>query len=57
MVLILSRSMSSPGKGHFEVKFIPESNGNCLDFYPEADGGPSTEWTLVKYLFTSILKL
>ena len=50
-------SMSSQGKGNFEVKFIPELNGNCLDFYPEAGDGPSTEWTLVEYLFTSILKL
>ena len=28
---------------HVKVKVIPESNCKCLDFYPEAGGGPSTK--------------
>ena len=48
MTLICSsRSSSSQGQGHFEVKTIPESNCKCSDFYPEADGGTSTEFILV----------
>ena len=48
MILIrLSRSRPSQGQCHFEVKVIPESNCKCLDFYPEAGDGPSTECILV----------
>ena len=40
-------SRSSQGQGHFKVKVIPESNGKCLDFYPEEGGEPPTECILV----------
>ena len=33
-VKAISRSRSFQGQGHSEV--IPESDCNCLDFYPEA---------------------
>ena len=35
------------GQGQFKVKVTPESNCNCLDFYPEAGSGPSIECILV----------
>ena len=42
-----SRSRSSQGQGYLKVMFIPELNGKCLDLYPEAGNGPSSECILV----------
>ena len=47
VIVSSSRSKSSQGQSHFEINFIPESNGKCLDFYPEAGSRPSTECILV----------
>ena len=46
-VMNLPKTLSHQDQGYFEVKVILESNCKCLDYYPEAGGGPSTEYFLV----------